>query len=491
MPNIFEQYKPLRNFATNFELFESLEVCWNISNYLHLSRPIPTNLELDNKLKHNLNPILFRVNVINDWELEFLASEIILTAPTRVIDNKKSLYLMRDRNKCVSHIRRIRDTIESSIQTDKDIFLELNRIAHQQFLWQARYSAAHTYRYYFIFNSTGLDQIVQATFNLSISEIFKSGISLLFYFQNNFSLQNNITSNIGTATPDDINNFVNVFSSELNEIRNLITQTRVYNENLIYQFNPIRTFPIIKSTSYFCPIPLLLFWRFTSGIYYDICNKPDFDNAFGLAFQKYLIEVVNKCNTNNKIQLHPEMQYGNPEKSTADLMLEDENSILFIECKTKRMVWKAKELIDDTLDLEVDLDTISNAFYQVYKTIEDYKNNLYPNMPFNESKKIFVMVVTLENWYIGYNDFIYNKLRENILFRFISDNKKAKDLLEYPYFFFSSEEFENALQVISEIGITEYFRKFKEEHGFDAFKDFNYSNLFLEEVKSIFFAPKN
>ena len=91
----FELYRPLRNYIKYFEVQESLEICWNFFNYLIFNKKIPNDIEFDNKLKHNFNPYLFRINVAQEWELEFLVSEFILNASTRVISKKKSMPIER------------------------------------------------------------------------------------------------------------------------------------------------------------------------------------------------------------------------------------------------------------------------------------------------------------------------------------------------------------------------------------------------------------
>jgi hypothetical protein len=199
------------------------------------------------------------------------------------------------------------------------------------------------------------------------------------------------------------------------------------------------------------------------------------------------MELIQKVNSNNKLIAHPEKIYGNPEKRTADIIMEDDDSLLFIECKTKRMVWRAKELLTDTLDLEIDIEIISDAIYQLYKTVQDFQNNLYPHINYNPEKKIFVMVVTLEDWYIGYNNLLYGKLLENIVSSFISDNRRSTPILNIPYFLFSSDEFERTIQVIETIGIKNFCDSFLNKSGFDAFKSFEYKSLFEDEVKNLFF----
>lgn len=488
MPSIFDLYKPLRNQIRNSELIESLKLCWHFANYLDKEIELPSYIEFDAQLKHNFNPMLFRVNVIGDWELEFLVSEILLNSSLRIFVKKQSLRNLKSRNSCISHIRRIRDASYTNLSDVNDIFLEMNRMSHQQFIWQSNYTYTSIYRYYKIFNSNTLSAIILEKFNLSLFEIIKTGLVLFTFFSMNFNLPSPVAGSLANVNAEIINKFLSNHCASIDSLKNYISNAREYGDTLLYAFNPIRKYPLFEiGSSIYCPIPKLLYWQITSGLYYSICSLPSFDNAFGLSFQNYLTELIKKVSSNQRLTLHSERSYGKPEKKTADIIIEDNDSLLFIECKTKRMVWRAKEQFNDTLDLEIDIQIISKAFYQLYNTVQDYQFNLYPHIQFNPNKNVFVMVITLEDWYLGYNNFLYAKLRENIISSFITDNKIAKITLDIPYFFFSSEEFEKAIQVIVSVGIGEFCTSFLNKSGFDAFKSFEYKKIFEDEVRSLFF----
>lgn len=63
---------------------------------------------------------------------------------------------------------------------------------------------------------------------------------------------------------------------------------------------PIIKMPFNGKDSLVCPMPTLLYWRITSGFYYEICDEKDFGYNFGHSFQKYIGNVIEKAN-NNKV----------------------------------------------------------------------------------------------------------------------------------------------------------------------------------------------
>jgi hypothetical protein len=49
----------------------------------------------------------------------------------------------------------------------------------------------------------------------------------------------------------------------------------------------------------------------------------------------------------------------------------DEHAALFIGCKARRLSWNAKFFLEDLRPLEADIDNVTAAVVQVYKTIAD------------------------------------------------------------------------------------------------------------------------
>lgn len=152
------------------------------------------------------------------------------------------------------------------------------------------------------------------------------------------------------------------------------------------------------------------------------------------------------------------------------------------------MVWSAKGNLLNTKDLYNDLNIIASAVYQVYKSLDDYFQNKYPSIKYDQTKELFIMVVTLEDWYVGYNNFLYDVIRDNIISYFITDNRRASIFLKIPYVIFSADEFEFAIQIINSVGIKEYMFGFTNNRGHDAYKDFNREPIFEDEIKTTFFS---
>ena len=157
-----------------------------------------------------------------------------------------------------------------------------------------------------------------------------------------------------------------------------------------------------NKNSIVCPLPTLLFWRLTSGLYYEICRESGFSEAFGKSFQEYIGDVIKKSTNNKNISVYPEMEYGpkNNRKASIDWIVDDNEAIIFIECKTKRMTLKSKIELVTTEELDNELSKMADFIIQVYKTINDYINNKYPHYKYQKNKKLYPLIVTLEDWFL-------------------------------------------------------------------------------------------
>lgn len=505
MDKIYSLYKPLQNIIRDCELMDSFNVCWQFANYIYNPRFVLNNIELPNGLKKYNNLYYFQANVIQFAELEFLITEIIAYAGENTPRIQKSLKKINDRIKIRNYIHNIRDYSENLANTPEKIFLELNRKAHQQFPAQIFSIPDLTYKYFYIFSQTNLQQKVEKYYELTIKDIYRGGIFLFYYFQHKFDLKYN-TNNSDYGLDEELKNalikrgvsiknlsiIIDKFGLPLNELRKIIKKNRNYDNTLLYQLNYSRIYPFIKyGDIIICPIPQNILYEINNGFYYRLVAEKGFNSdEYGEAFKNYLIKVLEKANKSNKYKVHKEVVYGKPEKRTADIIVEDDKSVLLIECKTKRMVIDAKTAFIEASKLEIEIKNITSAVLQLYKQVVDYKNNLYPQIQYNKEKEIFLLVVTLEDWYIGYNDYLYDYFKKNVEQQLISSGLDSTILSKINYDMYSSDEFEHAVQIINLLGIKHYFIRFREEKGFSSFEEYEREHLFLEEFKKLILIPE-
>lgn len=487
---LFETYRPFRNKLAKFNVIDSLYLIWGYSRNYTFNKEFPADIEKPFGFNPN-EPNKFdrKYRGLFDHELEFLQKEFILNcdiAPTK--------YSIREQKHFIKTINYLRDTIDNTISkkymNQENIILEFNRLAHRQFKWQLHYDRETIFRYYQIYSDPILAEIIQNRFKLTTQQLFLIGFIFFTWTANNFRTPLPMNSQVKALTNEMFEIYLSHFSMTIDDARRELKQYQEINKNLYYTYNPLLAKPIlIDKSSAICPIPIFIYWQITSGIYYFIFKENNFDNAFGNSFQNYVGEVLKKSCTNPKLKIFPEEKYGKPEKGTADWIVEDETSIMFIECKTKRMRLDSKSELEVKDNLEKDLKKMADFIGQLYKTYIDYKANLYPTVKFDEKKDFYPLVLTLEDWFLNINHILLDKLKEFVIDYFNKNNLDKTLLEKFPYHIRCASEFEKHIQLINGLGIKEYFHKTINNLIQDYIPTFDFINIYEGEFQRVFIDP--
>lgn len=452
----YETYKPLKNALCKLKTDESLLIIWNYTAFLHGRNPLFTDIETSREYM-NLDYIQKRRSM-SECELELLTREVTLHSeenPHMPKTLRKLDYLAG----CINKIKSIDGKIaELYINTD-NILLELHRLGHRQFPWQLKNPSTEYFtRYYKIFSEPSLAKLVNDSVGVPIRDFYIIASLLWGFFLDRVALNYPPRIEVSEITLEKLDAFISHLSCGLDEYRNKVKEGQELNEKFNYTPNIGRYFPIIRMNyfgvdSLVCPDSTLFFWRVTDGLYYEIYNLTDFGNNFGSSFQKYVGDVLEKAC--KKLKYFEENKYGSRhnEKDSVDWIVEDESCVLFIECKTKRMLEKSRVELFDISKLDEDLGKMAGFVVQTYINIKEYREGNYPHYPFDKDKKIFPMVVTLENW------LLYGKLLEKldilIKEKMQENNISLEWLKEMPYCICAVDEFEEFIQIADKKGICE------------------------------------
>ena len=456
--------------------------------YLQFGKEIDKTIEVNPALVHSKDTISWRPH---EWEVELLTKEIIINSQDMyfsIKSLKKWSYFISTLNK----LRYLCNVIAKTYIDKNNVITEFYRIAHRQFPWQSRPNLKFLFRYYKIFSISTIDDIVQKIIGINVHDLYFIGLAFIAIYSNKpdilLPLQLDLEK-VGINL-DKVNSFLNFTSEKLSALKEKIVEEQEFNDKFEYTYNPMRACPILKmpfkgKDSLVCPMLTLLFWRITSGLYYEICDEKDFGNNFGHSFQKYIGNVIEKANNNKTINFIEEEEYhvGRNRKDTVDWIVYDKDSALFIECKARRISLPAKIELRDSSIIVKELDKMVKIILQIYKAIDDYRNNLYPSFKYEEERQIYPIIITMENWFL-FGDTRSGILNKMIIKEFNNINLPIDYLKKMPYSICSVQEFEDIMQVIQ---IT-YIKKFMDKKVFDRekhewlFHPF-ISNEFAEESK--------
>lgn len=474
-------YGSLKNRFRIIDLSETLRVLWAFMRYKQFNKYVPRDIQY-------VRQSLSAINQITEWELEILAREAIINSPESKFAPSSFRNWIYFTN-TINALKNFENEIAKKFIRKDNVLAELYRISHRQFPWQTKPDKRYITRYLKIFSYIPLSDIIKKKIGLTTKELYLTGILFIGGYINHFTLFTPININIPEISQDNVNKFIDSFSCKLNVLKKEISKEQEINEKFAYFYSSLRAYPIIKmryqnKDSLACLSSTLLIWRLTNGIYYNICKEKNFGNFFGKSFQDYIGEVIKAGNKQVKICPEEEYRDGKNRKDTADWIVDDGNAALLIECKTKRITMPARTEIKSDQELKKELNILADAIIQLYKSIKDYRQNKYQSFKFQKNKKIFPLVITLEEWYF-FGDKLFSELDKVIKQRFKTYNLPLAWLSEMPYSLCSAQEFEIMIQIIEKTGTELFMNKKvydsdKNKWGFFPF----IHNVFPEENKN-------
>lgn len=453
--DIYSLYCPLRNYLRQQRLDESLLAIHAHIQYLQFQRPLPQYITGEPFGYRNMKQFSDLLNFhVFPWELTILYKEILLNSQQYGLT--RSLLHWNYFSGAVNKLKELENEIAKVYSTKENVLLELFRLSHRQFRWQRRPTLDTPARYWKLFSYQHLHAVVERSIGLTIEEIIKIGMSLLGAYEDKIALNTPLRSDLPGINEEKVNIFLKHFCIGYDELKSLLKKEQQYNEKFIYSYSSTVAYPLVKmewkgKEAVVCIVPRYLFERITDGIYYEICRTPNFEHPFGDAFQEYIGDTFKALYSRGPI--FPEATYENG-KRTIDWIIEDDSATLFVECKTKRLTTKAKAELFDVTELELELGKIADAVVQTYKTMNDYKNGLYPQAKFHSNKPIYVFVVTLEEWFI-FGDLIVNKLDEYVVDKLQKAGLSEKLISENPYCMLSAASLEVFTFLANKYGVHE------------------------------------
>jgi hypothetical protein len=335
------------------------------------------------------------------------------------------------------------------------------RISHRQFVWQQQpLNWRWIIRYYKLFNTPSIVAICEQGTGLTIDKIYLIGVAFLGIFSRHPLIAQQMNIEIPGLDQAQIDLFLRLTSLGRAELSNRLRVEHSLDENFFYRYSSLREFPLIRIShrgrnEIACPIPTLLFWRITTGLYYDLKDERGFPTAFGQSFQWYVGEVLHKRMTNEAMVVLEEAEYqvGKHRKDAVDWIIQQgDQAALFVECKTKRLRWASKAGLTDLTALQQDIRKLAGAVVQVYRTIGDYHAGRYPNLAFVEGRHVYPTVVTLEDWYLFGRE-LPDRLETAVRTATVAGGLPVGWLDEMPYSIMSVDEFEKAIGVINTVGV--------------------------------------
>jgi hypothetical protein len=479
--NIYAAYKPFRNHLYKVEVVDSLYAIWAYMRNIEHQKPFPPDVGYYSEfLKLDL---IQKIRILAPWDLEIMARDVIAHSYL----NLPCQRTLRDWNYfggAINKLKQVEGAISIEYINPQNIMKELAyRLSHRQFGWQVyRANTINLARYFRIFNNPKVSKIIEAETGLSTQKIFGIGIALWNHFTEKFK-SSYINFDLPEIQNADVKVFEEIFCIELSELKPIVKSEIRVNEKFNYAFHSLKRFPLLRNsqvntTEIMCPLPGNIFKQITSGIYYLVKWTGPAGNALGAAYQQYIGDVLYASKLTPDHTIIPEERFGKSGKDTVDWVVTDQNSALFVECKTKRLTFSSKEELLEDESTEKDLEQIAKAVVQSYKTIQDYRSDLYPVLPFKEDRLVYPIVVTMEDWFLMGESL--RKVHEKVLDLLKAESLPLEWLETMPFSVCSTQEFEWLSQLLNHVPIKDLIETKQKDKEM---KEWTYSSYLSKKYK--------
>ena len=231
-------------------------------------------------------------------------------------------------------------------------------------------------------------------------------IGLIFYsaalafpsFARGFVENTQVTSLRPYVSPEKVDAFLAIAGADFQTLRGL----RLKEEKIApglgrFAFNPLLSRPVVQlPNGLLCvPVPRLLIYRITQGIYYDLLDahrQPQgniFSDWFGYAFQQYIGMLLKEAFGNDKVY---------PEVAGVDWFVILGDAALVLECRSGRIPKKIRSRTDRTEVMEMVRRNIVDPAEKLPGKIREIDTGV-PGIPIDKVKTYLPAIITYQEWY--------------------------------------------------------------------------------------------
>lgn len=446
------EYARLRELLQSCGLPETLVDVWELARH-EAARP-PTRDEL-------LAGVLG--TGIRPWQLPALAREVLfhaapngrlrLNTPERLAQVGEAINKVDD----LSGVLRL----QADDGVNEALFFEALRMAHRQFPSQNRADMYAMVRCFKVFGTPAMSPMLERRTGLTIREFTLLGIAVSGHLAHRFDINSDQDYGDFGVTKERAAAFFDLLKMDWRDLGRAAESQGGVDENWSYTWNPLEATPLVVvhpayPNRLYCPVPQLLFRRFGGGLYYDLVDEEGFNKAFGDSIEAYVGELLAVAFTSPAFRIQEEKPYlvKKVKHRGPDWILGDAGGNLFIECKAKRLSHEAKSAGGDE-KLREEIGVLADYIVQNYKNaVEALEGKSHWEL---NSHPCWPLLLTFEDWYI--NGPVMYQVLDNAVRERLTKKKLDPTLIEtMPYSVMSCREFEGAMGVIADVGITRFFR---------------------------------
>ncbi len=356
-------------------------------------------------------------NKIHAWEIETLVTEIFYW-PRKdgpKIGNAKAWGLVRQ---LVNTLRKLEN---AEYRSGTDITREMSRIFFRQIPWQPNdWQGADFVRWWSIFEDPNLISIFKKKTGIALPNFIVIGLLWNEYFNESFLVSKPSISTLKKVSTEDIDKFIALTSISQEMATEEARRIKLSSNTVAFKESFLRPRPLIRvktqgDISYLRPLEMLLKWRLSSGLYYDVIEDVQSRNLIGDAFEDYIRDLL-KAKLKG-YEVREPIPYGTKQKykeSPDALICKNDVVCMMVECKAVKLTLPVQISLEDTEDRERVIKDLAKGVKQLCEFEQSLLQGI-EKIDLELDNQTIPILVTLDNFIFLSHDLknsIFTKAKE-------------------------------------------------------------------------------
>ncbi|UVC12132.1 hypothetical protein IHQ71_28430 [Rhizobium sp. TH2] len=345
--------------------------------------------------------------MVHKWELETLLTVTLNMQKDIVPVFLKMPINTSDFDSFAGVLNLLKDSedAQSTRLTPENVMSEFHRISHRQFPWQIGWhNVANLYRHAFVYGQGLCDEYFKKTYGLSISDFM--ACCFVLWVQTQLAPWCAPLTKFPVDVPEDaMEKTMAMVSGELWTTRRKsfeLFQTLAAGKDMPVAYHPsyLRLKPIIRAAPrnhYIAPLPELILFRATVGLYYDLfAAGTTVMNDARARFEEYARQLIKAYIPGFDPCPAEEYKYKNSEAETPDILLKRDGKIVAVfECKATKLSFQAQYADDPASEAKNQYDQIANAVFQLWRFFSHVRRGIIKQ---DLADEVAAVVLTMEPW---------------------------------------------------------------------------------------------
>lgn len=349
---------------------------------------------------------------VHPWELETLIGEFFSCAPFVPKNGWNSTVdcsLYKSAATFINLLRSVEDAEVSFSLSAKDVLLEVHRIGHRQFKWQSGYfNMPQVGRYYFLYGNETCSQYFFEKYGVKLDDFMLVGFALFSGFLGFPFLEKKISLKEFGLSNVDVDKSLKLLCVSRRETQNLVFNIRKRSRlisgrlTMAYQPSPLRVCPVVVSGEHLvCPLPDLIIYRITAGIYYDLMGGgAKIINDANERFEEYIFRYLTEMYGSYAICRSYSYLFNRNTIDSPDVLISIDSKVrVVIECKATKLSFPAQFSERPTEDAKHAYDQISKGVFQLWRYFSHLKDGVAERQVHDDG--VIGVVLTLDPWLVA------------------------------------------------------------------------------------------